>query len=68
MAADRWCWKRAADGTVGYGETLPRPYVTGETVGGVVASIEDTFIEELLTFRPGTFPRRWNVSTPTVSG
>lgn len=45
-----------ADGTVGYGETLPRPYVTGETVGGVVASIEDTFIEELLTFRPGTFP------------
>lgn len=45
-----------ADGTFGYGETLPRPYVTGETVGGVIASVENTFVEELLAFRPQTFP------------
>ncbi len=31
------------DGTVGWGETLPRPYVTGETLESVPADIEQHF-------------------------
>lgn len=30
-----------ADGVTGYGESLPRPYVTGEDVGAVVAALRD---------------------------
>jgi len=30
-----------ADGSVGWGETLPRPYVTGETIDGVVDEIAE---------------------------
>ncbi len=44
-----------ADGTRGYGETLPRPYVTGETVDSVIESVKDPMLDELLTFRPATF-------------
>jgi len=43
------------DGTAGFGETLPRPYVTGETVESVVADIQDTLIPALLEFHPPTF-------------
>ena len=39
----------------GYGETLARPYVTGETAESVVARIADTFAARLLDFRPTTF-------------
>ncbi|MGQ9650553.1 MAG: enolase C-terminal domain-like protein [Phycisphaerae bacterium] len=42
-------------GTIGYGETLPRPYVTRENVESVVAAIRGPLAAELLTFRPSTF-------------
>ena len=45
-----------ADGTVGCGETVPRRYVSGETLETVVRSIREEFIEELLAFRPDSFP------------
>jgi len=44
-----------SDGTLGYGETLPRPYVTGETVESVIETISQMMLEELLAFRPGCF-------------
>lgn len=45
-----------ADGTVGYGETLPRPYVSGETVASVLETIRTWALSELLGFRPAHFP------------
>lgn len=45
-----------ADGTRGYGETLPRPYVTGETVESVPKAIESVFVPALLEWRPSRFP------------
>jgi len=45
-----------ADGTIGSGETLPRPYVSNETRETVIHAIKETFIEELLAFRPNSFP------------
>lgn len=44
------------DGTVGCGETLPRPYVSDETLETVVRAIKEEFIEQLLRFRPDSFP------------
>ncbi len=44
-----------ADGTLGYGETLPRPYVSGETVESAVAAVAETLVPELLTVRPESF-------------
>ena len=46
-----------ADGTCGYGETLPRDYVTGETAESVLQAIQSTFLKELLVFRPEVFPQ-----------
>lgn len=43
------------NGTVGYGETLPRPYVTGETTESVLAAIQGVFTERLLEIRPSSF-------------
>lgn len=43
------------NGVVGFGETLPRPYVTGETVQSVVAAVQSTFLESLMSFHPATF-------------
>ena len=43
------------DGTCGYGETLARSYVSGETVSTVVGSIRDVFANELLAFHPTRF-------------
>lgn len=43
------------DGTIGYGETLPRIYVTGESVASTVADIQAMFIPALLEFHPATF-------------
>ena len=44
-----------ADGTVGYGEGLPRPYVTGETVDSVLYNISDTFAGRLAAVEPAGF-------------
>jgi muconate cycloisomerase len=43
------------DGTSGFGETLPRPYVTGETTETVLQAIDRTFLDELVSFRPTCF-------------
>ena len=43
-------------GIVGYGETLPRPYVTGETVESVLAAIEEMFVPGLVSLSPEHFP------------
>ncbi|HRX83563.1 MAG TPA: enolase C-terminal domain-like protein [Phycisphaerae bacterium] len=42
------------NGTVGYGETLPRPYVTGETNESVIALLRGEFVSQLLAFRAET--------------
>jgi len=39
------------NGVVGYGETLPRPYVTGETNESVVELLRGEFVKQLLAFR-----------------
>jgi muconate cycloisomerase len=44
------------NGIVGYGETLPRPYVTQETVESVVHGIQATFVPVLIGFHPQSFP------------
>jgi L-Ala-D/L-Glu epimerase len=43
------------DRTLGHGETLPRSYVSGETVDSVVTAIRGPLLAELLAFRPGSF-------------
>ncbi|MFQ5491873.1 MAG: muconate cycloisomerase, partial [Phycisphaerae bacterium] len=43
-------------GSVGYGETLARPYVTGETTDSVVQTIAEVFSPLLLDFHPERFP------------
>ncbi|MCP4590600.1 MAG: hypothetical protein GY842_07645 [bacterium] len=43
------------DGTVGYGETLPRPYVTGETPESVISAVRQVFIDPLLEYHPSSF-------------
>ncbi len=43
------------NGVVGYGETLPRPYVTGESIESVVAGVQSTFLPSLMSFHPETF-------------
>lgn len=40
---------------VGYGETLARPYVTGESVESVVEDLRDAFAARLEDFRPTSF-------------
>ncbi len=44
------------DGTIGYGETLPRPYVTGESTESVVRAIENVFVPRLVEMHPERFP------------
>ena len=39
---------RLEDGTVGYGESLPREYVTGETPESVIYALEDVLKKKLL--------------------
>lgn len=43
------------DGAIGYGETLSRIYVTGETTETALAVIESVFIPALLDFHPQSF-------------
>jgi muconate cycloisomerase len=40
---------------VGYGETLARPYVTGETTASVAEDLAHLFVPRLVEFRPETF-------------
>lgn len=44
------------NGTVGHGETLPRPYVTGETIESAIAAITDVFVPRLVEMHPIHFP------------
>ncbi|HNT35722.1 MAG TPA: enolase C-terminal domain-like protein, partial [bacterium] len=44
-----------ADGTVGYGESLPRPYVTGETMDSVADNLANRFLPTLKSFDPSAF-------------
>jgi len=44
-----------ADHTVGYGETHPREYVTGESHDSVLATIREVFVPILVDLRPGNF-------------
>ena len=41
---------------IGYGETLPRPYVTGETVASVSEAIAAVYAPILLQLHPKSFP------------
>ena len=43
------------DGTIGYGETLARPYVTGETPESVIETARAVFVDRLLAFHPESF-------------
>ncbi len=43
------------NGTVGFGETLPRDYVTGETNESVLELLQGEFAKELLAFSPPGF-------------
>ncbi len=43
-------------GLVGYGETLPRPYVTGESESSVLQTVERVYCPWLLRARPTCFP------------
>ncbi len=44
-----------ADGSLGYGETHPREYVSGESPSDVMASIRDIFLPLLINTRPANF-------------
>lgn len=42
-------------GATGWGETLPRTDVTGESVGSVIQAIQEVFLPALMTFHPAGF-------------
>lgn len=44
------------NGTCGYGETLARPDVTGETAESVIEAVRHVFAPALLGFHPESFP------------
>ncbi len=41
-----------ANGTIGYGETLPRPYVSAETIATAQAALGSVLLEALVDARP----------------
>lgn len=43
------------NGTIGYGESLPRPYVTGEDHESVDTAVRDVFAPLLMSCRPESF-------------
>jgi len=43
------------NGTLGYGETAARSYVTGETVESVLDAIQSVFVPHLVSFHPESF-------------
>ncbi|MEK6644069.1 MAG: enolase C-terminal domain-like protein, partial [Planctomycetota bacterium] len=44
-----------SDGTVGYGETHPRTYVTGESMEDAIRSVREVFVPLLVEMRPANF-------------
>lgn len=44
------------DGTCGFGETLARPHITGETAESVIEAVGRVFAPALLGFHPESFP------------
>ncbi len=57
-----------ANGIVGWGETLPRPYVTGETVSSIKPAIEHVLLPLLVDMRPTCLPEALEVidGLPTI--
>ncbi len=49
---------QTADGRVGWGETLPREYVTGESFASVIADIENTLFPRLVLDPRAALPER----------
>lgn len=47
---------RLADGTQGWGEGVPRPYVTGETPEGAIAQLQATSLADQLSVDCGGWP------------
>jgi len=45
-----------SNGATGYGETHPRPYVSGETLESAAAVIRDDFVPRLVELRAESFP------------
>lgn len=45
-----------ANGRFGFGETLARPYVSGESPETVLRAIEHTYLPQLMNFHPSSFP------------
>jgi muconate cycloisomerase len=43
------------NGTIGFGETLARPYVTGETPDSVIEAVQRVFLPILMEFKPEGF-------------
>ena len=43
-------------GAVGYGETLPREYVTGESVDSVIETVREHLLPTLMDLHPQNFP------------
>jgi muconate cycloisomerase len=60
-AAERQCAEplivalELADRTIGYGETHPRPYVTGESPDDAIRAIREIFVPLLVETRPANF-------------
>lgn len=50
------CAVELRDGTIGWGETIPREYVTGETKTSVLGDLERELTPRLIDLRPATFP------------
>lgn len=50
------CAVELRDGTIGWGETIPREYVTGETKDSVLRDLEAELIPRLIDLRPQSFP------------
>jgi len=57
-----------ANGVVGWGETLPRPYVTGETVESVRPAVEQALLPLLAPLHPTCLPEALEVidALPTI--
>ncbi len=44
------------NGTMGYGETVARHYITGESVDSVIEAAREVFVPVLMDFHPASFP------------
>ncbi len=59
-----------ANGVTGWGETLPRPYVTGESVASIRPAVERVFAPLLSALRPTSLPHALEAidALPTIDG